>query len=126
RGAQMEKMGQSIAARAAGEEPPEGGYFGEYITEWAKGLPEGADPLEYGYARALADQREVLAMMGITFDRWFSEREMVAAGAIDTTLADLAERGVTYEADGALWLRSTDYGDDKDRVLVKSDGDYTY
>ncbi len=126
RGSQMQKMGESIAARAAGEEPPEGGYHGAYIVEWAKGLNSDDDPLEYGYARALADQREVLATLGVHFDEWFSEREMVGRGEIETTLADLAERGVTYEADGAVWLRSTDYGDDKDRVLVKSDGSFTY
>lgn len=126
RGSQMDKMGESIAARAKGETPPEGGYHGEYITEWAKGYTAGTDPLEYGYATALADQREVLGKLGVAFDRWFSEREMVSAGAIDVTLEDLAERGVTYTEDGALWLRSTDYGDDKDRVLVKSDGSFTY
>jgi arginyl-tRNA synthetase len=126
RGSQMVKMGESIAARAAGEEPPEDGYRGAYIAEWAKGLAAGDDPLEYGYATALADQRQVLESLGVHFDEWFSEREMVGRGEIETTLADLAERGVTYEADGALWLRSTDYGDDTDRVLVKSDGSYTY
>ncbi|MEZ5266578.1 MAG: hypothetical protein R2755_33375 [Acidimicrobiales bacterium] len=60
------------------------------------------------------------------FDTWFSERSLVADGAIAATLADLAARHATYEADGAVWLRSTDFGDDKDRVLVKSDGEPTY
>lgn len=125
RGSQMAKMGASIAARASGEQPPEDGYHGEYITEWAAGYP-GGDPIEYGYATALADQRETLALLGVTFDEWFSEREMVDRGEIETTLSDLRERGVVEERDGAIWLRSTDYGDDKDRVLVKSDGTFTY
>jgi arginyl-tRNA synthetase len=64
--------------------------------------------------------------MNVEFDTWFSERAMVDTGAIDVTLADLRERGVVYDEDGAVWLRSTDFGDDKDRVLVKSDGEYTY
>lgn len=126
RGTQMAAFGASIAARAAGEEPPENGYHGTYITEWAAGLPEGADPVEYGYERALADQREVLGRLGVHFDTWFSERSLVESGAVDATLADLRARGVVYDADGAVWLRSTDFGDDKDRVLVRSDGEPTY
>ncbi|MBP6728470.1 MAG: arginine--tRNA ligase [Microthrixaceae bacterium] len=126
RGTQMAKMGHSIAARARGESPLEDGYHGAYITEWAADLPLDADPIEHGYAKALQDQRETLALLGVVFDHWFSEREMVESGAIAQTLTDLADRGVTYEADGATWLRSTDFGDDKDRVLVKSDGEFTY
>src|SRR5690606_1068231 len=98
----------------------------EYVAEWAAEMPDDADPLEWGYARALASHRATLASLGISFDVWFSERSMVASGAIDDTLAELRARGVVYDADGAVWLRSTDYGDDKDRVLVKSDGEYTY
>jgi arginyl-tRNA synthetase len=64
--------------------------------------------------------------MNVDFDSWFSERSMVDSGAIETTLADLRERGVVYEKDGATWLRSTDFRDDKDRVLIKSDGEFTY
>jgi arginyl-tRNA synthetase len=79
-----------------------------------------------GYQCALADQREVLGELGVVFDVWFSELSLVASGAIEQTLADLRERGVAFDDDGAVWLRSTDYGDDKDRVLVKSDGEFTY
>jgi arginyl-tRNA synthetase len=64
--------------------------------------------------------------MNVDFDSWFSERSMVDSGAIETTLADLRKRGVVYEKDGATWLRSTDFRDDKDRVLIKSDGEFTY
>jgi arginyl-tRNA synthetase len=126
RGVQMEKYGESLAARARGEEPPEDGYQGEYITEWAKGLPADADPVVWGEERALADQREVLGAFGVHFDIWFRELSLVESGAIEETLAELLEKGAAYEADGATWLRSTDHGDDKDRVLVKSDGEYTY
>ena len=89
-------------------------------------MPEDADPLEWGLARARQDQIDTLAGLGITFDVWFSERSMVATGAIEQALTDLRDRGVAYDQDGATWLRSSDYGDDKDRVLVKSDGEYTY
>lgn len=126
RGVQMQRFGASLAARRAGEEPPADGYLGEYIVEWAQGMPDDVDPVVWGEERALADQREVLGSFGVAFDEWFSELSLVASGAIEATLAELAECGATYEADGALWLRSTDHGDAKDRVLVKSDGEYTY
>ena len=126
RGVQMKTYADRLAARAAGEDPPEGGYMGAYISEWASEMPEGADPLEWGYEFALAEQRRVLGALNVEFDRWFSERDMVATGAIETTLEDLRDRGVVEDRDGAVWLRSTDYGDDKDRVLVKSDGEFTY
>jgi arginyl-tRNA synthetase len=126
RGAQLAKFGESIAARAAGEAPPGDGYHGQYIADWAADLPPGEDPTEFGYARALADQREVLGRLGVTFDTWSSERDLVASGAMDATLADLRDHGAVFEADGAVWLRTSDFGDDKDRVLIRSDGDPTY
>jgi arginyl-tRNA synthetase len=126
RGTQMQLFVDSLAARQRGEEPPEGGYQGQYIVDWAAEIPEGADLLEWGEARAVEDHRETLGRMNVHFDSWFSERSMVESGAISTTLADLRERGVAYDHDGAVWLRSTDFGDDKDRVLVKSDGEFTY
>ncbi|MCU0309652.1 MAG: arginine--tRNA ligase [Acidimicrobiales bacterium] len=126
RGTQMQLFVASLAARQRGEDPPEGGYQGQYIVDWAAEIPEGADLLEWGEARAVEDHRETLQRMNVHFDTWFSERSMVASGAIGTTLDDLRERGVVYDHDGAVWLRSTDFGDDKDRVLVKSDGEYTY
>jgi arginyl-tRNA synthetase len=104
RGVQMQTFAESLAARRAGEEPPEGGYHGEYITEWAAQMPADADPLEWGEAHALEDQRRVLARMNVEYETWFSERAMVDTGAIDTTLADLRSRGVAYDADGAVWL----------------------
>lgn len=126
RGVQMNVFGASLAARATGTEPPDGGYHGQYIVDWATEMPADADPIEWGYARALADQREVLADLGVVFDVWFSERDLVATGAIDETLDDLRGRNMVFESDGATWLRTTTFGDDKDRVLIKSDGSYTY
>lgn len=126
RGTQMELFATSLAARKAGEAVPEGGYQGEYIAEWAAEMPDGVDLLEWGEARAVADHRETLDRIGVHFDTWFSERSMVESGAITRTLADLEAAGVVYESDGATWLRSTDFGDDKDRVLIKSDGQFTY
>ncbi len=126
RGLQMQNYAASLAARKAGEEPPEDGYKGEYVTEWAQEMPDDADPLEWGYERALRDQREVLEAFHVTFDVWFSERGLVASGAMDAALAELRERGVAFDEDGAVWLRSTDFGDDKDRPLVRSNGEPTY
>ncbi len=126
RGVQMLTFAESLAACRDGRDVPEDGYKGEYIREWADEMPAGVDPLEWGYERALRSHRETLARLDIVFDTWFSERAMIGAGAIETTLADLRARGVVYDADGAVWLRSSDHGDDKDRVLVKSDGEFTY
>lgn len=126
RGVQMQTFAASLAARKAGVEPPVGGYRGQYITDWSAEMPDDADPLAWGEARAIADQQRVLRLLGIEFDAWFSERAMVDTGAINQTLAELRERDMVEELDGAVWLRSTVFGDDKDRVLVKSDGEYTY
>ncbi|WP_420637616.1 arginine--tRNA ligase [Candidatus Poriferisocius sp.] len=126
RGTQMDLYAASLAAARAGEPAPEDGYHGQYITEWAAEMPAEADPRPWGRERALADQRDVLGSMAVAFDTWSSEQALVDAGAIDDTLGALEAVGATYEADGARWLRSSEFGDDKDRVLVKSDGQYTY
>jgi arginyl-tRNA synthetase len=126
RGVQMAKFGASIAARAAGDAAPEDGYRGAYVADWAADLPDGADPTEHGYARALTDQREVLAALGVEFDVWFSERSMVGDGAIDRTLQDLRDHGAVEDRDGATWLRASQFGANEDRVLVKSDGEPSY
>jgi arginyl-tRNA synthetase len=126
RGTQMELFAASLAARREGQEPPEGGYFGEYIAEWASEMPPDADIAEWGYERVRREQAATLARMGVEFDTWFSEKSLVTTGAIEQTLAELRERDMAYDADGATWLRSTRLGDEKDRVLVKSDGEYTY
>jgi arginyl-tRNA synthetase len=126
RGTQMTLFAESLAARRRGEEPPEDGYRGDYLVEWAAEMPDGADPLEWGYARALASHRATAERLGIRFDVWFSERSMVESGAIAQTLDDLRAADAVYEHDGATWLASSRRGDEKDRVLVRSNGDYTY
>ena len=126
RGTQMDLFAQSLIARSAGDAPPEGGYFGDYIAEWAAEMPADADPGEWGYLRVLDEQRSTLSRMGVEFDTWFSEKSLVPNGAIEQTLAELRQRDMAYDAEGATWLRSTAFGDEKDRVLVKSDGEYTY
>jgi len=125
-GAQIGKFVEAIESRARGEAPEE--YPGEYVTELAaelEGVP--ADELRDVAVERMSERiRASLERFRVApFDTWFSERSLYD-GAIEDTLARLRERGVTYERDGALWLRSTDYGDDKDRVLVKSDGSFTY
>jgi arginyl-tRNA synthetase len=126
RGTQMQLFAASLLARQAGGPVPEGGYNGDYIVEWAAEMPAGVDVAAWGEARAIEDHRETLALMNISFDSWFSETSLVESGAIAVTLDDLRASGAVYELDGAVWLRTTDFGDDKDRVLVKSDGEFTY
>jgi len=132
RGVQMVRYAESLLARKRGEPVPEDGYAGQYVADWAAEMPDevaeaGLDAVrEWGYERALADQREVLAAFHVHFDVWSSELALVDSGAMEAALADLRERGKAYDADGAVWLRSTDFGDDKDRPLIKSDGEPTY
>ncbi len=144
-GNQMEMLGKSTYARyqeLSGRTVafPEDGYHGDYVREIAAAIREregdrwaDADPAEArahmrdAASGALLDAiRDDLAMLSITFDAYVSERKLRADGAVDATLAALAERGVVYEAEGARWFRSTDFGDDKDRPLVKSGGEFTY
>lgn len=126
RGRQIELFLDSLAAVKAGRPVPEDGYKGQYIVDWAGEMPDDADPREWGEARVLDDLRRALARINVSFDTWFSERAMAAAGAIEAALADLVASGHTYEADGAVWLRATTFGLAKDDVLVKTGGDPTY
>ena len=126
RGRQMSAFAESLLARKQGTEPPDDGYRGDYVREWAAEMPDGADAGEWGYARARRDVAGSLARLGVRFDTWASERALVESGAVDGTLATLEAAGAAYRADGAIWLRSAGGGDDKDRVLVRSDGEPTY
>ena len=126
RGTQMNLFASSLTARVAGEDVPADGYHGAYIKEWASEIPEDEDPLEWGKKRALSSHKEVLSDLNIEFDSWCSETSMVDSGSIEKALSMLEKASASYEKDGAIWLKSTEYGDDKDRVLVKSDGEYTY
>ena len=138
-GAQMEKFGASVLARAAGGEPPEDGYPGEYVADRAAEVLEqrpdllDLDPAEalvvardLGYAAQLAAIRRTLDGFGVHFDVWFSERSLHATGAVEEAVARLREQGHVFDAEGAVWLRTTDFGDDKDRVLIRADGQPTY
>jgi len=144
-GAQIDKLAHSLWARvqqAVGRagEIPQGGYHGEYLVELAQAIlgREGrafADlPPEEGVRRCRAigvesqraEQDRDLAEFGVRFDVVFFESSLYEQHLIERTLQDLSTRGLTYEQDGALWLRTTTFGDDKDRVLRKSDGSYTY
>ncbi len=132
-GGQIERFAESIAARMTGAEIPEGGYEGEYVTELARRLTdEGVDPADLaavgrrGVELELAAVRATLERFGVRFDTWFSERDIYRRGEVDSALADLEQRGHTYRSDDALWLRTTSFGDDKDRVLIRSNGEPTY
>jgi len=132
-GTQVARFADSIAARMQGEEPPEDGYAGGYVTEIAERLRgEGAGPddreaLETrGIEVMLEEVRQTLERFGVRFDTWFSERSLYAKGEVEEALAELEKRGHTYRHEDALWLRTTDFGDDKDRVLIRSNGEATY
>jgi arginyl-tRNA synthetase len=126
RGNQIDLFVASLAARRRGEEVPAGGYQGQYIADWAAEMPADVDAAAWGYQRVMQDLASTLARMNVHFDTWFSERSLVDSGAIDAALADLREHGVVFEADGAVWLRATEFGLGKDEVLVKGDGEPTY
>jgi len=130
RGVQMKNYTDSLVAARAGEPTPEDGYAGQYVTDWANEIPaeitEWQDVFAWGYARALQSHKDTLAAIQVHHDVFFSERSLMESGAVESVLDRLAELDKSFEADGATWLRSTDFGDDKDRVLIKSDGDLTY
>ncbi len=126
RGLQMSLLGASIAASKQGSEPPENGYKGEYIAQWASTMPDDENPVEWGYAQARDEIAKALDAMGVHYDTWFSERALAESGALQAALDDLRARGVVYEKDDAVWLRATDFGLGKDEVLVKRDGEPTY
>ena len=139
RGNQMDLFGASVEAAALGNAIPEDGYQGAYILDLAKevvaanseiiNLPEGVRHeafREAAYAVQLKDQQRVLDTFGTHFDVWFSERSLHQQGAVEHGLEKLRKEGHVFEEEGAIWLRTTDFGDDKDRVLTKSDGSLTY
>ncbi len=139
RGVQMDKFGASVMAAAHGQPVPEDGYHGGYITDLAAAIvAEDPDILdqseddqlvafrEAAYAKQLRQQQQVLGLFRTHFDVWYSERELHSSQAVERGLERLREQGHVFEQDGAVWLRTTDFGDDKDRVLLKADGEYTY
>lgn len=139
RGVQMDMFGASLQAAALGQPTPENGYKGAYIADLASEIVAADSSIldlptdeqfvqfrERGYALQLAQQQETLERFRTRFDTWFSERSLHADGGVDRALTKLREQGHVYEEDGAVWLRTTDFDDDKDRVLVKANGDLTY
>jgi arginyl-tRNA synthetase len=136
-GSQLDRFGESLLAAARGEPTPEGGYAGEYIQDVAEavvkgnpGVLEEADPMlvfrDEGRRLMLDEMRTSLERFGVHFDVWFSERTLHESGAIEHALDELRAHGHVYEADGAVWLRTTDFDDDRDRVLIRSNGEKTY
>ncbi len=137
-GVQIANLGRSVQARARqarGEDAPfpEDGYHGDYIAEIAADfLAAGGDAADLDAAtrfavKALrAEQDTDLQALGVRFDNYYLESSLYTDGRVDKTVKALVASGHTYEGEGALWLKTTDYGDDKDRVMRKSDGTYTY
>ncbi len=132
-GAQIGRFADSIAARSAGEEPPEDGYGGEYVTALAEQIAaEGLDPDDRealglrGIELMLDEVRATLERFGVEIDTWTSERRLYSRGEVESALAKLDEGGHSYRSEDALWLRTTEFGDDKDRVLIRSNGEPTY
>jgi arginyl-tRNA synthetase len=139
RGVQMDKFGASVQARALGQAVPEDGYHGGYIDDLANqilaqepGITSLAEDerliafREAAYKLQLAQQQQVLDGFNTHFDVWYSERSLHDSAAVDRGFAQLRQQGHMFELDGATWLRTTDFDDDKDRVLVKADGELTY
>ena len=139
RGNQMDKFGASVEAAALGRPVPEDGYHGDYIADLARQvvanrpdileLPEGERLVafrEEAYQLQLTEQRQRLETFRTRFDVWFSERGLYDDGKVEHGLKVLQQKGHLYESEGALWMRTTDFGDDKDRVLRRGNGELTY
>jgi arginyl-tRNA synthetase len=139
-GAQIDRFARSLLASARGEEAPEDGYAGAYIEQIAQqvltgaaqdllALPE-ADAQEAfraaGVELMFGEIRQSLHDFGVDFDVYFHENSLYESGAVENAIARLRELGHIYEQDGATWLRSSDFGDDRDRVVLKSDGEAAY
>ena len=132
-GGQVQRLGASIRARARGEAPPEDGYQGDYVAELAELIPDAAgrevaDVAREAVAILIERIRATLERYRVHFDHWFLEATLYAGDPSpwDRARTTLAEQGRSYESEGALWLRTTELGDDKDRVLVRSSGEPTY
>lgn len=139
RGNQMELFGQSVEAAALGLPIPEDGYQGAYIADLATQVVKENPQItqvegqarrdafrEAAYKVQLAQQQGVLETFNTRFDIWFSERSLHDAGAVEHGVEKLRKQGHVFDSEGAIWLRTTDFGDDKDRVITKANGDLTY
>jgi arginyl-tRNA synthetase len=138
-GAQIDRFADSLLAAARQEAPPDGGYVGEYIAEIARTLlkehpdvlgqpdAEAREIFRSGGVELMFDEiKTSLANFGVHFDVYFAEKDLHDRGELTAALDALRQSGHVYEADGAMWIRTTDFGDDKDRVYVRSNGEFTY
>jgi arginyl-tRNA synthetase len=128
-GGQIRTLGMSLLALRRGVEVPEGGYQGDYLRDLAsryEGPDEVTEAGRWAAELILDDIKSTLASVGIVFDEWYSQASIEESGAVDETIALLAEKGLVFEQDGAIWFRATELGDSRDRVLRKSNGDATY
>jgi arginyl-tRNA synthetase len=128
-GNQIQLLGESLLARRAGGAPPEEGYQGEYLVDLATQYEGPDDPTVAGTfasGRIIENIKETLNRLGIVFDCWYSQASIETSGLVEETIDLLSRRDAVYEADGATWFRSSDFGDTRDRVLVRSDGQPTY
>ncbi len=138
-GAQIDRFARSLLAAARGQEPPADGYVGAYVADIATAvmtahpdvldLPD--DQAQEVFRREGVDSmfveiKQTLHAFGVDFDVYFHEQTLHNSGAVERAIKRLTEMGNTYEADGALWLRSQKYGDEKDRVIIRSDGRPAY
>jgi len=139
RGVQMDKFGESVMAASLGKSVPEDGYHGSYILDLAARiirehpefhqLPKEEQLIafrEEAYLIQLQQQKDVLELFRTHFDVWYSERKLYDSGAVERAQTRLDEQGHVYESEGAWWLRTSTFGDDKDRVLIKENGERTY
>jgi arginyl-tRNA synthetase len=128
-GGQIRTLGESLLARRRGDEVPEGGYQGQYLSDLAEAYDGPDDVTQAGRwaaERILDLIRATLESVGIVFDEWYSQASIEESGAVDETIELLAAKGLVFEQDGATWFRATELGDTRDRVLRKSNGDATY
>jgi arginyl-tRNA synthetase len=132
-GGQVDRFAASIVARIRREALPEDGYEGAYVGDLGERIEaEGIDAGDLeavgkrGVELVLEAVRGTLDRFGVRFDNWFSERDLYSRGEVDAALAQLEKQGHTYRSDEALWLRTTTFGDDKDRVLIRANGEPTY
>jgi arginyl-tRNA synthetase len=130
-GSQVRRFGESIRARARGEPPPEDGYQGDYVADLAARIDGAAElnPHELalrGVELMVDEVKATLERYRVNFDRFFYEHDLHETGAVDRAIELLREHGHVYESEGALWMRTTALGDDKDRVLRRSTGEETY
>ncbi|GAA1101135.1 arginine--tRNA ligase [Kitasatospora arboriphila] len=138
-GVQITKFARSLQAVANGKPVPEDGYVGEYIADIAKAITDGVPGVldlpedeqlrvfrAEGLTLMVAEIKRSMEEFGVHFDTWFSEKSLHDSGAVEQAIDRLREQGHVFDRDGAIWLRTTDFGDDKDRVLIKADGETTY